>query len=85
MTDGDAGSVSESSKRIAKKRDQRISCIVCGQLTNKSNMARNLKRHNVGATKSADGLSKANDSVQIIDVSVVRLILSDILKLLVPF
>ena len=85
MTDGDAGSVSASSKRIGKTRDARIACKVCGQDVNKSNMARHVKhKHNTGGTKSApacadkDSISHANDSLPINDVSEVSMIIQDI-------
>jgi hypothetical protein len=78
VADGDAGSVSASSKLIGKN-DARIPCKVCGQDVNKSNMARHMKlKHNTGAAKSVGGLSKADDSVQIYDVSEVSLIIQDL-------
>ena len=74
MTDGDAGSVSASSKRIGKS-DARIPCKVCGQDVNKSNMSRHMKKHHGSATaKSVGGLSKADDSVPVNDVSEVSMI-----------
>ena len=79
MADGDAGSVSASSKRIAKKRDEKIACMVCGQNVNKSNMARHTrKKHGTGTAKSTDSISIANDSLPINDVSEVSVIISDL-------
>lgn len=86
MTDGDAGSVSASSKRIAKKRDEKIACMVCGQNVNKSNMARHgRKKHGTAPAKSMDSISLANDSLPVNDVSEVSVIIQDILKTLVNF
>ena len=89
MTDEDAGSVSASSKRIGKN-DARVPCKVCGHAVNKSNMSRHMKKNHGSATAKSvpacadkGGLSKADDSAQIYDVSEVCLILSDILKSLV--
>ena len=82
MADGDAGSVSASSKRITKTRDERIACTVCSQIINKSNRARHMKKkHGTGPAKSMDNISHANDSLPINDVSEVSAI--KILKSLV--
>jgi hypothetical protein len=77
VTDGDAGSVSASSKQI-KKRDEKIACMVCGQNVNKSNMARHgRKKHGTAPAKSMDSISLANDSLPVNDVSEVSVISQD--------
>jgi hypothetical protein len=81
VADGDAGSVSASSKRIGK-RDAKIACMMCGQNVNKSNMARHVKhKHSTGPAKSSGNISHADDSVPIIDVSEVSLIIQDLFKI----
>ena len=84
MADGDAGSVSASSKRIGKN-DARVPCKVCGHAVNKSNMSRHMKKHHGSATAKSvpacadnGGLSKADESIQINDVSEVSMNIKDL-------